>query len=82
MASCHNDDFLEKGECYDLVLLPSIICLGRFRIACRLITASGSRLFGSVVRVLEFYPDRPVSSRKTGIFSSAMLHSFVTVIMS
>ena len=30
-----NDDFLEKGECYSLPLLPSIICLGRFHIACR-----------------------------------------------
>ena len=29
-----NDDFLEKGKCYDLALLPSIICLGRLRIAC------------------------------------------------
>ena len=40
------DDFLEKGECYDLALLPSIICLGRLHIACRYIfnqtTASGS----------------------------------------
>ena len=32
-----NDDFLEKGECYGLALLPSIICLGRLRIACRYI---------------------------------------------
>ena len=32
-----NEDFLEKGECYDLALLPLIICLGRFRIACRYI---------------------------------------------
>ena len=30
-----NDDFLEKGECYILALLPSIICLGGLRIACR-----------------------------------------------
>ena len=29
-----NDDILEKGECYDLALLPSIIYLGRLRIAC------------------------------------------------
>ena len=28
-----NDKFLEKGECYDLTLLPSITCLGRLRIA-------------------------------------------------
>ena len=28
-----NDDFLEKGECYDRALLPSIICLSRLRIA-------------------------------------------------
>ena len=28
-----DDDFLEKGECYDRALLPSIICLGRLRIA-------------------------------------------------
>ena len=30
-----NDDFLEKGECYGLALLPSIICLGRLRIASK-----------------------------------------------
>ena len=53
--------FLEKDECYGLAFLPSIVCLGRLRIACRyiftLIAASGSRLFGSVVRALSFYPD-------------------------
>ena len=32
-----NDDFLEKGECYDCALLPSIICLGRLRIASKYI---------------------------------------------
>ena len=32
-----NDDFLEKGECYDRALLPSIICLGRLRIASKCI---------------------------------------------
>ena len=32
-----NDDFLEKGECYCLALLPSIICLGRLCIACKYI---------------------------------------------
>ena len=31
-----NDDFLE-GECYDRALLPSIICLGRLRIASKYI---------------------------------------------
>ena len=30
-----NDDFLEEGECYDRALLPSIICLGRLRIASK-----------------------------------------------
>ena len=54
-----NDDFLEEGECYDRALLPSIICLGRLRIASKytiqsLTTASGSRLFGSVFRALDF----------------------------
>ena len=49
-----NDDFLEMGECYDRALLPSIICLGRLRIAQSLTTASGSRLFGSMVRALDF----------------------------
>ena len=29
-----NDDFLKEGECNRLSLLPSIIYLGRFRIAC------------------------------------------------
>ena len=29
------NDFLEKGECYDLALLPLIISLGRLCIACR-----------------------------------------------
>ena len=69
-----NDDFLEKGECYGLALLPSIICLGRFRMACRYIllyipsltNASASRLFGSVVRALEFYAGRPGSNPTTG----------------
>ena len=55
-----NDDLLDEGECYDLALLPSIICLGRLRIAYiyiqSLTTTSGSRLFGSMVRVLDFYP--------------------------
>ena len=38
MASRHlNDDFLEKGECYDLAILSSIICPGMLRIACRYI---------------------------------------------
>ena len=32
-----NDDFLEKGECYNRALLPSIICLGRLRIASKCI---------------------------------------------
>ena len=32
-----NDDFLEEGECYDRALLPSIICLGRLRIASKYI---------------------------------------------
>ena len=32
-----NDDFLEKRECYDRALLPSIICLGRLRIASKYI---------------------------------------------
>ena len=32
-----NDDFLKEGECYDRVLLPSIICLGRLRIASKYI---------------------------------------------
>ena len=32
-----NDDFLEKGECYDRALLPSIICPGRLRIASKYI---------------------------------------------
>ena len=32
-----NDDFLEKGECYNRALLPSIICLGRLRIASKYI---------------------------------------------
>ena len=58
MASRHHNDLLEKGECYDQALLPSIICLGRLRIASKYIqsltTESGSRLFGSVVRALDF----------------------------
>ena len=32
-----NDDFLEERECYDRALLPSIICLGRLRIASKYI---------------------------------------------
>ena len=50
----------KKGVCYELPLLPSIICLGRLRIARRyeyiqsLPNASRSRLFGSVVTALDF----------------------------
>ena len=64
-----NDDFFEKGECYDLALLPSIICLGRFCIACILsltAVASGCWLFGSVVRALDFYPGKPGSNPTVG----------------
>ena len=32
-----NDDFLEKGECYNSALIPLIICLGRLRIASKYI---------------------------------------------
>ena len=57
-----NDDFLEEGECYGLSLLPSIICLGKLRIACTYIfnvwQMRQGRLFGSVVKALDFYPDR------------------------
>ena len=80
-----NDDFLENGECYDRALLPSIICLGRLRIASiqSLTTTSGSRLFGSVVRASDFYPGGPgsIPTSVVEIFS-AMLHSFVTTFMS
>ena len=60
-----------KGECYGLALLPSIICLGRLRIASKffiqsLTTASGSRLFSSVVRALDFYPGGPGSNPTIG----------------
>ena len=82
-----NDDFLEKGECYDLALLPSIIYLGRFRIRSlkkyiqSRTTASESRLFGSVARALG--PDRPGSTPTTGgTFFSSMLHFFVAIFMS
>ena len=69
----------DLAGCYDLALVPSIICLGRFRIACRYIyiyiqsltITSGNRLFGSVVRALDFHPDRPGSNPKiSGIFFS------------
>ena len=55
---------------YGLALLPPIICLGRFRVAYRYIftltTALGSRLFGSVVRALDFYPGRLGSNPTIG----------------
>ena len=51
-----------------------------------LTTASESRRFGSVVRALDFYPDRPGSIPPIGgiffFFFSVMLHSFVTTFMS
>ena len=48
-----------------------------------LIAASGSQLFGSVVRALDFYPDRPGSNTTIGVnFFSAMLHSSVMSTMS
>ena len=47
-----------------------------------LTTAPGSRLFGSVVRALDFFPaDRARIPRQAGIYST-MLHSFVTTFMS
>ena len=45
--------FILHLACYGLALLPSIICIQS------LTTASGSPLFGSVVRALDFYPGRP-----------------------
>ena len=56
--------------CYNLVLLPLIICLGRLCIACTYIfnlwQLRQCRLFGSVVRALDFYPGRPCSNPTTG----------------
>ena len=46
-----------------------------------LTTASGSRLFGSVVRALEFLTERTgFDSQDRREFFSALLHSFVTTI--
>ena len=49
-----------------------------------LTTASESRLFGTVVRALDFYPDIPGSNPTTcrREIISAMFHSFVATIMS
>ena len=77
-----NDNFLEEGECYGLLLLPSIICLGRFRIACTYIfnrwQLREGRLFSSVVRALGFYLGRQGSNPMVDGKFSAILHSFVT----
>ena len=66
-----NDNFLEEGVYYGLSLLSSIICLGRFRIACRYIFNPWQlrqRIdSGSVVRALDFYLGRPGLNPMIGV---------------
>ena len=76
-----NDDFFEAGECYGPALLTD--CLPRqimhsFKVYIQsLTTASGSRLFGSVVGELDFCPGNHGSVPfRVGNFS-AMLYNFV-----
>ena len=52
------------GECYDLALLPSVICLGRFHILVASIYSNPDN--SSVVRVLDFYPGGPGSNPMVG----------------
>ena len=58
-----------------LLLLPSII--HRLWVYIQSLTiASGSLLFGSMVRALNFYPGRPDSNNTIGVtFFSSMFHS-------
>ena len=71
------------NHCYDLTLLPLKICHGRFRIACRYIfnlwQLPGSQLFGSLVRALDFYLDRPGLNPTIGgnFFSYASLLCYI-----
>ena len=71
-----NDDFLEKGECYGLALPPSIICLGRLRIASKYIFNLWQLRQGvdSLAQWLEHWifnrEDRFRFPRKAGIFFS------------
>ena len=57
-------------RCYDPALLPSIICLGRLRIACRYIVNLWQLHQGfyslALVRALDFYPGRPGSNPMIG----------------
>ena len=80
-----NDDFLEKGECYGLALLPSIICLGRLRIASKYIYNLWQ--LGQGVYSLAQWLEHWIFNREDGVrfpreFFSAMLHSFVVAFMS
>ena len=68
-----------NGECYGLALLPSIICLGRFRIACRYIFTLWQLRQGvdSFAQWLEHCPGRPgFLSRQTGFESHDMREFF------
>ena len=71
--------FLKRGECYGLALLPSIIYIGRLRIASRYIVyiQSVSRLFDSVMRTLGFYPGRPGSNPTIGVFFFQLCFSYL-----
>ena len=81
-----NDDFLEKGECYDLALLPSIIHLGRLCIASRYIFNFWQlrQLVDSLAQWLEHWTlsgQTVFESHDKWETFSAMLHSFVATFM-
>ena len=79
-----NDDFLEKGKCYNLALLPSIICLGRLHIASKYIFSLWQlrHRIDSLGQWLEHWifsrTDWVRIPQKEQKFFSAMLHSCVT----
>ena len=61
---------MRSGKCKDLALLPTIICLGRFRIPCRYIfnIRQLHQGFDSLAQLLEhwIFICRPVSNPMTG----------------
>ena len=63
-----NDDFLEKGGMLQptFFYLPWQISHSLYVYIQSLTTESESRLFGSVVRALDFYPGRPCSNPTIG----------------
>ena len=81
-----NYDFLEEWECYGISLTPSLICLGRFRIACRYLfnlcqLCPGVHSLAQWVKHWIFIPTDGFESHSRRKMFSAMLPPFVTTFM-